>query len=207
MLSHVHPLPIDHASPRADRYASSALPIFSSEQHGWYERSWVGWAADNSLTDLHPVVPEAFKSVVSQPLFRLTPALRALHLDAKKGTSASRTPDESVAATRAETASTVMGSLARGDFEAQVDGIQAFHEIATGSERGVSRVEHEGNQLGIGDEGVGPHGDDSDDGTDGGNGGGGSFRRVRLGCEEMLETEWTEQQRMMCLIPDAVGGI
>lgn len=44
----------------------------------------MGWAANNSLTDLHPTSPEAFKQVIPQPLFRLTPALRKLHLDARK---------------------------------------------------------------------------------------------------------------------------
>lgn len=50
----------------------------------------MGWAIDNNLTDLHPTVPEAFKGVVPQPLFRLTTALRALHLDARKGRASTR---------------------------------------------------------------------------------------------------------------------
>lgn len=73
-------------------------------QNEWYERSWLGWAANHSLTDLHPTVPEAFKRVRSQPLFELTPALRTLYLDAKKGrtigtrndTAASRGPISSM---------------------------------------------------------------------------------------------------------------
>lgn len=55
------------------------------EQSGWYSSVWRGWAANNSFTDLHPVVPENFNRVVVQPLFRLIPAMRILHLDAKKG--------------------------------------------------------------------------------------------------------------------------
>ncbi|CAM9232552.1 unnamed protein product, partial [Ectocarpus fasciculatus] len=65
----------------------------AGEEH----RSWLVWAANNSPTDLHPVIPVAYKRVVSQPLFRLTPALRTLHLDAKKGReniSTFNTPDE-----------------------------------------------------------------------------------------------------------------
>lgn len=73
-------------------------------QNEWYERSWLGWAANHTLTDLHPTAPEAFKRVRSQPLFDLTPSLRTLYLDAKKGrtvgsrndTTAARAPTSSL---------------------------------------------------------------------------------------------------------------
>lgn len=66
-------------------------------QNEWYERSWLGWAANHTLTDLHPTVPEAFKRVRSQPLFQLTPALRILYLDAKKGRTTGTRSDTATA--------------------------------------------------------------------------------------------------------------
>lgn len=104
------------------------------EQNGWHTNIWRGWAANNSLTDLHPVFPENFERVVIQPLFQLSPALRTLHLDAKKG--------RDVAARH--------GSNEENDAES-------------------SRKLH-------------PAG--------------------AAGCEEKLVAQWTNWQRMMCLVPD-----
>ncbi|CAM9252953.1 unnamed protein product [Discosporangium mesarthrocarpum] len=64
---------------------TSSFAHASDVQAGWFERSWVGWATNHSLTDLHPTRPSAYKRVVSQPLVNLTPALRRLHLDSRKG--------------------------------------------------------------------------------------------------------------------------
>ncbi|CAM9125797.1 unnamed protein product [Phaeothamnion confervicola] len=52
---------------------------------GWLERKWLAWDANRTLEDLHPTKPDAYRRTVGQPLHRLPPALRRLHLAHRRG--------------------------------------------------------------------------------------------------------------------------
>ncbi|CAM9158120.1 unnamed protein product [Chrysoparadoxa australica] len=54
-------------------------------QEDWFQRSWVGWDRNNTLTDLHPTHPPAYAAVTSHPLHRMTPELRRLHFRHRLG--------------------------------------------------------------------------------------------------------------------------
>lgn len=177
---------------RAFRSAHSLTHIFYLEcyhQNGWHERSWIGWAANNSLTDLHPTLPEAFKRAVPQSLYRLTPALRTLYLEAKKGTSAHAHNDIfTEAPTPASAMSTTKSYAPRVNVERSLDSIDQNNE---GRERS--------DDVGHDSPGGGGRGS-------GGGDGGGIFHQV-AGCEETPEAKWTDRQRTMCLMPDSEYGI
>ncbi|CAB1101889.1 unnamed protein product [Ectocarpus sp. CCAP 1310/34] len=186
------------------------------EQSGWYERSWLGWATNHSLTDLHPVIPVAYKRVVPQPLFRLTPPLRALHLDAKKGreniATTFNTPDERCTTPSSDGAAAVAGSanptsgarVQRGVHRAEnklldgtLDGtVDCFEDSIQGKAYSES-----GRQPSI------SAGEGADKKINGGSGSeddsnGKGFRQGIRGCEATVFEEWTERQRTMCLIPN-----
>lgn len=173
------------------------MPSYVSPyKSGWYGRSWLGWAANNSLTDLHPVVPEAYKRVVVQPLLHLPPALRALHLDAKKGRDFalavslqsggknSPSPASTAGSTRAEE-----GAAANRDDcypEGEMHG--RYNRTARKSclmRKGIGSSCETHDCVGVAGE---RHGG------------------VRLeGCERILAAQWTERQRTMCLVPSEEG--
>jgi len=196
------------------------------QQSGWYERSWLGWAANNSLTDLHPVVPEAYKRVAVQPLFRLTPALRALHLDAKKGcgspppaavVSSSTTEDNcnffrgvppkqasvlTTGATNNRTESEAAEEeVSRDDFcqegggtfdrRTTADGLLSGQR-SRGEEHCYSKCARSGGGTGEAQRRAGKRRSFS----------GGAER----GCERKLAAQWTNWQRILCLIPDVEDG-
>lgn len=198
-------------------------PLFI-QQSGWFERSWLGWAANNSLTDLHPVVPEAYKRVAVQPLLRLTPALRALHLDAKKGRgsptsaaafSSSTAEDESEFSrvTPREASTTTAPTNNRTESETAEEvlrddscldgGVVSFDERTTTNDPlsgQHSRREHFYAKCARS------------------KGRGGKAQRLagrrrsfsegaEGGCERKLATQWTNWQRILCLIPDVEGGM
>lgn len=185
-------------------------------QSGWYERSWLGWATNHSLTDLHPVIPVAYKRVVPQPLFRLTPALRALHLDAKKGreniATTFSTPDERCTTPSPDGEAAVAGSAnpASGSrFRGGVHG--AENELLDGPLDGtVDRLEDSIKGKAYSESGRQPSisaGEGADHNINGGYGreddsSGKGFRQGVRGCEAKVFEEWTERQRTMCLIPN-----
>lgn len=173
------------------------------EQSGWYMNVWRGWAANNSLTDLHPVGPENFERVVIQPLFRLTPALRTLHFDVKKGRGAVKGVDSPI--DRGNTSSLVSPS-GRGSIEGRRTvraGVRPRDEDACSPVvEGTSQAEcgSEPNRT------VGARGDRLDRNNDLAIG---RRRKVHpvgvAGCEGKLAAQWTDWQRMMCLVPDVDG--
>lgn len=138
-------------------------------------------------------MPEAFKRVVPQPLFRLTPALRVLHLDAKKGRE-SVDADGSISPP-VHMLSSTLDNVELEVFEEKPNGTQRINWIAPSSEKNVSGVWSEqrqgGDSSGVGRVKVGGGGDNQPTGG-----------VVLKGCEEALELEWTDQQRTMCLVPD-----
>lgn len=173
------------------------------EQGGWYTNVWRGWAANNSCTDLHPVVPENFKRVIVQPLFKLTPALRSLHLDAKKGRDVVLTVDLRVNRNNTSPTGSPFGTsdVRRRAVHARMlrcdDGVCS--PVVEGTSQEVCgqgsrrRVGARGNRLEMVDE----HG---------------IVSRRKLhpvdvaGCEGKLVTQWTERQRMLCLVPGLNTG-
>lgn len=161
----------------------SFSPACMSQQGGWYKRSWLGWAANNSLTDLHPVVPEAYKRVVVQPLLHLTPALRTLHLDAKRGRDSALADNMPIGRNNSPSPASEDGAACQPDDEA--------HGINNGN------VQSSGNYYSRWEI-------DSRCETNHTIGAVGERRRgaKRGGCENILEAQWTEWQRTMCLIPD-----
>lgn len=188
------------------------LPHFSYmllvHQSGWYERSWLGWAANNSLTDLHPVVPEAYKRAVAQPLLRLTPALRALHLEAKKGTGGptvftGSTVDRDILL---PSRSSTMGTASKPDSEdkegvfrdryCQRDGtFDRGTDLLSGQR--LQREQHSkcAHRIDAAEKPRRPAGT-TESSSEGG----------VWGCEENRSTQWTARQRIMCYIPDVEGG-
>lgn len=180
--------------------------IYTYLQSGWYKRSWLGWAANNSLTDLHPTHPEAYKRVAVQPLLHLPPALRTLHLDARKGRDSAGITDSNVPTIGRDrsplSASTVDSTHGEGgpaavrrgacrpEGEARGDYYNGTVQSSAGNycclQRKGSDSRCETNEIvGAGVEG---------------------HRGVRLGgCERTHVAQWTERQRTMCLVPD-VGG-
>ncbi|CAM9672059.1 unnamed protein product [Ectocarpus sp. 6 AP-2014] len=185
------------------------------EQSGWYERSWLGWAANNSLTDLHPVIPVAYKRVVPQPLFRLTPALRALHLDAKKGRENIGTfnaPDERCTTPSPDGAAAVAGSANPASGSRVREGVhRAENELLDGTLDGtVDRFEDSVQGKAYSESGRQPSisaGEGADHNINGGNdreddSSGKGFHQGARGCEATVFKEWTARQRTMCLIPN-----
>ncbi|CAM9753558.1 unnamed protein product [Scytosiphon promiscuus] len=182
------------------------------EQSEWYERSWRGWAANNSLTDLHPVEATAFKRVVPQPLFRLTPALRTLHLDAKKGraTAISHKAGKGkkiFAVTRAMLTSALTGN-SDSDGRAMVQNclrgsaLEQKEPISRGGgashsrecleeQKGCTQCAWDRCDCNCARE-PGNADDDREMPEYGGD-----------GCEEVGVEEWSEWQRTMCLVPDS----
>lgn len=178
------------------------------QQSGWYGERWLGWKSNNSLTDLHPVEPEAFKRIVVQPLLQLTPALRTLHLDAKKGRdnvgAAVKKPRE-----RSDSPSSASGS---GSSE---DGVEVQNNYL--------RQPDEKTPAGGYDDDAGTFAGEHIDGTGSSkwkpqrgvcngsvegriNGRAVHKQRGVEGCETKIVARWTERQRTMCLIPDLGGG-
>ena len=174
-------------------------------QSGWYQRSWLGWAANNSLTDLHPTEPEAYKRVAVQPLLHLPPALRTLHLDARKGRdSAAADRNMPVGREQPSLSTSTAGSphgeggpaaVHRDDCQAEdeargnsvITTVRSSGDCSFQRKKSDSRCEANDSSSSVG------AGVESRPG-------------VRLGgCERTHVTQWTERQRTMCLVPD-VGG-
>lgn len=172
--------------------------IPNTQQSGWYKRSWLGWAANQSLTDLHPVVPAAYKRVAVQPLLLLTPAVRALHLNARKG----RDSAVSVNMPTIRHASPVAASTTRGTHAE--DGAAAVVGRHTCRPEGEARRGYNETVQSSGSCCLRRKGCDSRCETNGSSSVGAAVVRLE-GCERILATQWTERQRTMCLVPD-VGG-
>lgn len=155
------------------------------EQSGWYTNVWRGWATNNSLTDLHPVVPENFKRVRVQPLFRLTPALRTLHLDAKKGRDRATS---FVPPINKNNGSPVGNSWVEGGGTVLVDVPPPGEDACSRNCESMSReVRGKGTERRGGAIGSGVHPSSG------------------AGCEGKIVAQWTDRQRMMCLVPDVDG--
>lgn len=164
-------------------------------QSGWYDRSWLGWAADNSLTDLHPTNGEIFKRIVRQPLFRLTPVSRTLHLQARKD-SWTRGVTASMKSKVCHVPKSKLHEYGTVERQTLVEvwsseGVRPSK--ATTSFRAGDRPE------GVDFEGC-FNNEESNEQSDGG--GNCAVRRV-IGCEGMPAHAWTDVQRAMCLIPYA----
>lgn len=172
--------------------------ICVSQQGGWYRRSWLGWAANNSLTDLHPVVPAAYKRIAVQPLLLLPPALRTLHLDARKGRDTTLTFSRPISGTDSPSPASTAGSTRAGE--------------GAGGCRKTCRPEGEprrnynnGTVESPGSCCLQRKGTDWTSETNDSVGAGAAG--VKLGgCERTLAVHWTERQRTMCLVPDVRVG-
>lgn len=156
------------------------------------------------MNDLHPVDPEAFKRIVVQPLFRLTPALRTLHLDAKKGRNnigiAVNAPRErsSFPSSASGRSSSEGGSEVHRDGLSQTgvrgstgvydDGAVTFSDKCFTGERSLNwNAQH-------------CRGDGSAESCSNDNA---VLQRIDAkGCEKIVVARWTERQRTLCLIPD-----
>lgn len=169
---------------------------FIHQQRGWFSERWLGWKANNSLTDLHPVNPEAFKGVAVQPLLRLTPALRTLHLNAKKGRDHIEIAVKTHRERKNPLSSALSSSSSEGEAEAHRDDprqpdAETFSDECFDGKGGEKwKTQHRG--------GDGP-------GERVSNYSAAHQQRVEEGCETKVVTRWTERQRIMCLIPD-LGG-
>lgn len=174
------------------------------QQSGWYDKRWLGWRANNSLTDLHPVNPAAYKRTVVQPLTRLTPALRVLHLDAKKG----RDIISTTATTTRETSnspSSPSGSSSSAEGGAEVHGDllrQPGGKAQAGVYNGAVTFSDECFEGKEGSTCMTPCSVGA--GTGGIRSSGSAVHQQRGvgGCERNIVARWTERQRTMCLIPD-----
>ncbi|CAM9226878.1 unnamed protein product, partial [Pylaiella littoralis] len=192
---------------RVDEDLRRKMRTFShagEEQRGWYGERWLGWKANNSLNDLHPVDPEAFKRIVVQPLFRLTPALRTLHLDAKKGRNSigiavnaprerSSFPSSASGRSSSEGGSEVhrdglSQTGVRGSTGVYDDGAVTFSDKCFTGKRSLNwNAQH-------------CRGDGSAESRSSDNA---VLQRIDAkGCEKIVVARWTERQRTLCLIPD-----
>ncbi|CAM9370803.1 unnamed protein product, partial [Choristocarpus tenellus] len=143
-------------------------------QADWYKRSWVGWANNNSLTNLHPTHPSAYFRTVFQPLLYLTPALRRLHLSSRKGQWPG-TKGKCLRGSGAWQSPGQEGYCWMDDVNPQEDEGVGKMRLRTRKQADESREDRGKVKRG---EGVN-------------------------GCEQLHPTAWTEWQRMLCLVPDS----